>query len=110
MEVHLLSNLKNINPNRQKSYEILYRDYLQNMLHVVLHNRPTLSIATELKVYLIQSKQLPWGAAEESCLAGSRSPGFRPGPRGRAALAFFLGPPFLFSWGDIFFRPSTPTP
>ena len=31
------------NPNTQKSY----RDYLQNTQHVVLRNRPTLSIATE---------------------------------------------------------------
>ena len=32
-----------LNPNAQKSY----KNYLQNMAHMVLRNRPTLSLATE---------------------------------------------------------------
>ena len=36
-----------INPNHKKNLTKSYRDYLQNTPHVVLHNRPSLSIAAE---------------------------------------------------------------
>ena len=69
-------------PNTTKSY----KNYLQNRQHVVLHNRPTLSIGTERLACL---NNPPWCAAGHPRLARGRS-------RVRApAEARFFSPPSL---------------
>ena len=50
---------RNANPNHQKSY----KDFLQNMLHIVLCNHPK-PIYSNRKAYL---SKLLWIAAEDSC-------------------------------------------
>ena len=82
------------NPNTIKSY----KNYLQNTQHMVLRNRPTLSIDTERLACL---NNPPWRAAPDLRLARGRSRVGAPGPAG-APLVFFLNPPFL--------PPSPPNP
>ena len=50
----------NSNPNAQKSYKS-YKNYLQNTEHVVLRNRPTLSITTERLTCLNKSPGVQLG-------------------------------------------------
>ena len=97
------------NPNTIKSY----KNYLQNMQHMVLRNRPTISIGTERLACLI--KQPPWHAAPDPRLARGRSRVRAPGPAGALCALFFSTlpghPPFLPPWGDSFIRtfPTKPT-
>ena len=72
------------NPNTIKSY----KNSLQNTQHVVLHNRPTLSIGTE---------RLACRAARDPRLARSRSRVRAPGPAGALRTLFFSTLPSSFS-------------
>ena len=76
----LRSNL--FNPNTIKSY----KNYLQNTLHMVLRNRPTLSIGTERLAYL---NSPPQRAAGDPRLARGRSRVRAPGPAGALRSLFF---------------------
>ena len=82
------------NPNTIKSY----KNYLQNTQHMVLRNRPTLSIGTE-RLACLNSPPPP------ACNPGPspstwQVPGSSPGPGGRAARAFFSPPPSLPPSGE----------
>ena len=79
-----------------------YKNYLQNMQHVVLRNRPTLSIGTERLACLnsphgVQLWTLAWYAAG-------------PGPGRHVARAFFSALPFFLLREIVFFAPSPPNP
>ena len=69
------------NPNTTKSY----KNYLQNTQHMVLRNRPTLSIGTERLACLNSPLAYSWGPSPST----RQVPGSSPGPGGRAARAFF---------------------
>ena len=83
-----------------------YKNYLQNMQHMVLHNHPTLSIGRE-KLACLNS---PLACSPGPSPSTRQVPGLSPGPGGCAARAFFLHPPFLPPSGDSFFAPSPPNP
>ena len=74
-----------INPHSQKSYKS-YRDYLQNMLHVVMHN-PLAYLYTQ-KGLLV--KTVTWHAATDSRLPCGRSLVWAPVP-----VACIFSPPSL---------------
>ena len=84
------------NPYTIKSY----KNYLQNMQHMVLRNRPTLIIGTERLACLNSPLACSGGPSPST----RQVPGSSPGPGGCAARAFFLHPPFLPPSGDSFFR------
>ena len=89
-----------LNPNSIRSYKIV-QNYLQNTQHVVLRNRPTLSIGTERLACL---NNPPWRAAGDPRPARGRSWVRAPGPAGaRCARFFFPNPPFLPPSGDSSF-------
>ena len=77
-----------------------YKNYLQNTQHVVLRNRPTLSIGTERLACLNNPMACSWGPLPST----RQVPGSSPGPGRRAAGIFFLHPPFLPPSGESFFR------
>ena len=74
---------------------------------MVLRNRPTLSIGTEMLTCL----NSPLVCSPGPLPSKQQVPGSSPGPGGRAARAFFLHPPFLPPSGDSFSRtfPTKPT-
>ena len=83
-----------------------YKNQLQNTPHVVLHNRPTLSIAMERLTCL---NILPWGAAGDPRLTCGRSRVRALAPPG--VLRMLFSPPSLpSSFGRHFFNtfPTTP--
>ena len=81
------------------------KNYLQNTQHVVLRNRPTLSIGTERLACLNNPHGMQLGPSPSTRQVPSSSPG----PGGRAAS--FLHPPFLPPlWGSFFCTfPTKPT-
>ena len=83
------------NPNTIKSY----KNYLQNTQHMVLRNRPTLSIGTERLACL---NSAPGVQPRTLAYSTRQVPGSSPGPGWRVARAFDLHPPFL--------SPSPPNP
>ena len=56
-DLAIINGRNNINPNTQKSY----KKYLQNLVHVVSRNHPTLSIATERLTRLNNSRGVQLG-------------------------------------------------
>ena len=94
-EVRFMILTSNIIFNPIKSY----KNYLQNRQHMVLCNRPTLSIGTERLACL---NSPPWHAALDPRLARGRSRVWAPGPAG--ALRTFFSPLSLPPSGDSFFR------
>ena len=76
------------------------KNYLQNTQHVVLRNRPTLTIGTERLAGLNSPMACSWGPSPSTL----QVPGSSPGSGGRATRAFFLHPTFLTPSGDSFFR------
>ena len=77
-----------------------HKNYHQHTQHVVLRNRPTLSIGTESLLVETTPVACSWGPSPST----RQVPGSSPGPGGRAARAFFLHPHFLPPSGDSFFR------
>ena len=75
------------NPNTIKSY----KNYLQNTQHMVLHNRPTLSIGTGRLACLNSPLGASWGPSPST----RQVPGFEPWPPQVRCIGFFLHPPFL---------------
>ena len=73
------------NPNTIKSY----KNYLQNMHHMVLRNWSTLSIGMERLA-------CPWHAAGDPRLARGRSQVRAPGPAGALRTLFFSTLPSSF--------------
>ena len=92
------------NPNTTKSYKIVPRlspkqaacGVAQSPYPIYRHGKACLS------------KQPPWRAAGDPCLAHGRSQVRAPGPRGTLCVLFFLHPPFLLQ--ESFFAPSPPNP
>ena len=105
LQIHC-NNIKCYNPNSIGSYKIV-QNYLQNTQHVVLRNRPTLSMGTERLACLNNPVACSWGPSPST----RQVLGSSPGPGGRAACAFFLHPPFFPPSGDSFFShlPTQPT-
>ena len=92
-----------INPNGEKSY----RDYLQNTPHVVLHNRPSLSIATKgFNTCVNNDRGVQLHG--DSRLARGRSRVRAPAPAG--AFAFFFLHPSSLLVERLFFFFFTPSP
>ena len=85
------------NPNRQKSYKILQRLSPKHTAHGVAQS--PYPIYSHGKAYL--SKQLPWHAAGDPCLAHSKSRVQALGPTGALRMFFSTLPSFLF--GEIVF-------
>ena len=86
-----------INPNTQNLTKS-YRDYLQNTQHVVLRNRPTLSISMERLACSNNSRGVWLGTLAWHVL----SPGFDPQSLRARCGRFFLHPPFLPPSGELF--------
>ena len=91
-----------INPNNIKSY----KNYLQNTQHMVLSNRPTLSLGTERLACLNSPLACSWGPSPST----RQVPGSSPGSGGRDARAFFPTLPSFLLREIVFFAPSPPTP
>ena len=84
-----------------------HKIYLQNTQHVVLRNRPTLSIGTERLACL---NNPPWRAAGDPRLARGRSRARAPGPAGALRALFFSTLPSFLLREIVFFAPSPPNP
>ena len=76
-----------------------HKNYLQNMQHVVLRNRPTLSIGTEKLACL---NNPPWRAAGDPRLACGRSRVRAPGPAGALRTLFFSTLTSFLLWEIVF--------
>ena len=90
------------NPNTIKSY----KNCLQNTQHMVLRNRPTISVGTERLACL--NSPPPWRAAGDPLLARGRSRVQSPAPTGALRALFFSTLP-SFLRQIVFFAPSPPT-
>ena len=85
-----------------------YKNYLQNTQHMVLCNRPTLSIGTERLACL--NSPPPRRAAGDPRLARGRSQVRAPGPAGALCALFLSTLPSFLLREIVFFAPSPPTP
>ena len=97
--IHTLTN----NPNTIKSY----KNYLQNMQHMVLRNRPTLIIGTERFACLNSPPGVQRGNPR---LARGMSWVRARGPAGALRALFFSTLPSFLLPEIVFFAPSPPTP
>ena len=96
----LVMTMGDINPNTIKSY----KNYLKNMQHIA---QSTYIISRHGKTCL--SKQPPWRAAGDPCLARDRSRVWAPA-LGDALRALFSSPSLPSSFGRYILAPSPPTP